>query len=61
MSIPATNDGLTIAELELPSEDAQFEKPSWLGAEVTGDRRYYAARLSIEPYSNWSGRQSGVG
>ena len=36
---------LIIAEIELASEDEQFEKPDWLGEEVTGDPRYYNANL----------------
>ena len=38
--------GLVIAEIELPSEEAQFERPKWLGKEVTGKRRYYNAQLA---------------
>lgn len=40
------HEGLVIAELELQSEDEEFEKPEWLGAEVTGDERYYNAYLA---------------
>ena len=47
------NEGLTIAELELPSEDAAFEKPGWLGEEVTGDVRYFNSMLMKNPYKNW--------
>lgn len=45
------NEGLVIAEIELSSEEETFEKPEWLGEEVTGDRRYYNARLigSLRP------------
>jgi len=39
------NEGLIIAEIELPSENAVFTKPEWLGAEVTGDKRYYNSML----------------
>ena len=38
--------GLVIAEIELPSEQAQFERPQWLGKEVTGKKRYYNAQLA---------------
>lgn len=38
--------GLIVAEIELPSEDADFARPSWLGPEITGDRRYYNADLA---------------
>jgi adenylate cyclase len=39
------NEGLIIAEIELPSEDAVVSKPEWLGAVVTGDKRYYNSML----------------
>ena len=38
---------------ELGAPDEAFERPSWLGEEVTGDRRYYNASLSRNPYKNW--------
>ncbi|WP_310378793.1 CYTH domain-containing protein [Flavobacterium sp.] len=47
------NDGLIIAEIELNSENEPFDKPDWLGKEVTTDSRYYNAYLSINPYKNW--------
>ncbi len=47
------NAGLIIAEVELKSEDEYFEKPAWLGEEVTGDIRYYNSYLSGNPYSRW--------
>jgi adenylate cyclase len=47
------NDGLIVAELELPSEDAAYPRPTWLGAEVTDDPRYLNARLAVEPFSRW--------
>lgn len=47
------NDGLTVAEIELPDENAQFERPAWLGEEVTGDVRYYNSMLMKNPYKNW--------
>ena len=47
------NQGLIIAEIELKSETEQFLKPDWLGAEVTGDEKYYNAYLSNHPYQNW--------
>lgn len=46
------NEGLILAEIELQSEDEPFEKPEWLGKEVTGDPRYYNAMLSKKPYKN---------
>ena len=47
------NECLTIAELELESETTSFSKPVWLGEEITGDKRYYNAQLSIKPYKQW--------
>ncbi|MBQ2187222.1 MAG: CYTH domain-containing protein [Bacteroidales bacterium] len=47
------NEGLVMAEIELESENDLFDKPSWLGKEVTGDKRYYNAYLSKKPYKNW--------
>lgn len=44
------NEGLVIAEIELQSENENFEKPSWLGKEVTNDKRYYNSYLSKNPY-----------
>jgi adenylate cyclase len=47
------NTGLIIAEIELNDENESFEKPNWLGAEITGDERYYNAFLSNSSYKNW--------
>ena len=47
------NEGLTVAEVELESEDQSFEKPEWLGEEVTGDVKYYNSMLMKNPYKNW--------
>ncbi len=47
------NQGLVIAELELDSEDESFERPDWLGREVTGDPRYYNSSLIGKPYRDW--------
>lgn len=47
------NSGLLIAEIELNSEEEIFEKPDWLGKEVTGDIRYYNSSLSKQPYNSW--------
>jgi adenylate cyclase len=47
------NDGLIVAEVELESEDQVFTKPEWVGAEVTGDPRYYNANLIANQYKNW--------
>jgi len=47
------NEGLTVAEIELPSEDKEFSKPEWLGTEVTGQVDYYNSMLMKNPYKNW--------
>ena len=47
------NAGLTVAEVELASEDEAFEKPAFIGQEVTGDRRYYNSQLRCNPYCRW--------
>ena len=47
------NEGLIIAEIELNSESETFEKPNWLGEEVTNDERYYNAYLSKNPFKEW--------
>ena len=47
------NDGLTVAEIELPSEDTAFSKPAWLGEEVTGQVKYYNSMLMKNPYKDW--------
>lgn len=47
------NEGLTVAEIELPTEETTFEKPEWLGEEVTGDVRFYNSMLMKNPYKNW--------
>ena len=47
------NQGLILAEIELQSETESFDKPNWLGIEVTNDSRYYNAFLSQHPYKYW--------
>lgn len=47
------NEGLTLAEIELSSEDETFDRPPFLGTEVTGDRRYYNSQLRVHPYKEW--------
>lgn len=47
------NEGLVIAEVELSSENEPFERPIWLGDEVTGDSRYYNSMLMKNPYKLW--------
>ena len=48
------NAGLVVAEVELTSPDEAFERPAWLGAEVTGVPRYYNSELSVRPFRMWS-------
>jgi CYTH domain-containing protein len=47
------NEGLVMAEIELGNEEENFPRPSWLGEEVTGDKRYYNSYLTIRPYKTW--------
>jgi CYTH domain-containing protein len=47
------NDGLILAEVELNSEDELYEKPSFIGEEVTGDIRYYNSNLMKHPFRTW--------
>lgn len=48
------NDGLIVAEVELPAVDASFPRPSWLGREVSALLRYYNVNLIAHPYRQWS-------
>lgn len=48
------NQGLILAEIELQAENETFQKPNWLGKEVTGDVRYYNSQLSLVPYKEWN-------
>jgi adenylate cyclase len=47
------NQGLVLAEIELDSEQQQFDKPEWIGDDVTGDKRYYNSNLARHPFSSW--------
>jgi adenylate cyclase len=47
------NQGLVVAEVELSIETESFEKPAWLGEEVTGDVKYYNSMLMKTPYTKW--------
>ena len=47
------NQGLVVAEIELESEEQQFDKPDWIGDEVTDDRRYFNSSLIRNPFSTW--------
>ena len=48
------NDGLVMAEVELSAADEPYEKPDFIGQEVTGDRRYYNSHLRLNPYRLWA-------
>lgn len=48
------NEGLIVAEIELKSEDQAFEKPEWIGEEVSGDPRYFNSMLVAHPYTTWN-------
>lgn len=47
------NQGLLMAEVELTSEDEPFVKLPFIGEEVTGDARYYNAKLMKQPFTTW--------
>lgn len=47
------NAGLLVAEIELTSADEAFDRPAWLGDEVSLDQRYYNSNLSKQPYTQW--------
>ena len=49
------NEGLVIAEVELEREDESYEKPDFIGREVTGDRRFYNSHLLRYPFNHWKG------
>ncbi|MCI1681319.1 MAG: CYTH domain-containing protein [Bacteroides sp.] len=51
------NEGLVIAEVELGSEDEVFEKPDFIGREVSGDIRYYNSQLMKNPFSSWDHKE----
>ena len=55
------NAGLTVAEVELASEDEAFARPDFIGTEVTGDRRYYNSQLLVHPYCSWMETGKGDG
>jgi len=48
------NAGLVVAEIELDRAERDFDRPDWLGEEVTGDRRFYNADLAKHPYRGWT-------
>lgn len=47
------NEGLIVAEVELSSEDQVFNKPTWIGEEISSDPRYFNSNLVANPYSTW--------
>ena len=47
-------EGLVMAEIELSDPDEPFDRPDWLGEEVTGDHRYYNSSLARHPFKTWS-------
>lgn len=47
------NAGLLVAEIELNSESETFEKPEWIGEEISHDARYYNVCLQENPFKNW--------
>ncbi len=47
------NEGLIVAEIELESEDQKFNKPDWIGDEVSGDPRYFNSNLIANPFTTW--------
>ena len=49
------NTGLIVAEIELENEDQRFDKPAWVGEEVTGDQRYFNSNLIKTPFTRWLG------
>lgn len=53
------NAGLVVAEVELSSEDEDYERPDFIGKEVTGDRRYYNSNLRRHPYCDWNDEAAG--
>jgi adenylate cyclase len=53
------NAGLVVAELELDDADEAFERPAWLGDEVTHLERYYNFNLATRPYARWSADERG--
>jgi adenylate cyclase len=55
------NAGLVLAEVELESETDTVEIPPWVGREVTGEQRYYAAKLTVHPFRAWSATETGEG
>lgn len=53
------SEGLVVAEIELGAEDEVFQRPSWIGIEVSDDRRYSNSHLSEHPFSSWDPQNEG--
>ena len=51
------NDGLVVAEVELPSETAEVTLPAWVEREVTGEKCYYNSSLIVHPYRSWTAKE----
>ena len=47
------NEGLVVAEIELPDENAPFDRPDWIGEEVSDDPRYFNSNLVAHPFRSW--------
>ncbi|MDR2222388.1 MAG: CYTH domain-containing protein [Flavobacteriaceae bacterium] len=47
------NDGLIIAEIELTDANEMFEKPEWLGEEITNQKQYYNSYIATTPFKDW--------
>jgi adenylate cyclase len=54
------NKGLIVAEIELDQADEQFDRPNWLGLEVTEDPKYFNSSLSTRPFTTWSPEEQGA-
>lgn len=52
------NKGLLLAEVELNSEDEEFEKPSWVKEEVTFNQKYYNEYIALHPYREWGKKET---
>lgn len=50
------NEGLVVAEIELPDPETHFERPNWLGKEVSDDPKYFNSNLIAKPFSQWDSR-----
>jgi adenylate cyclase len=55
------NDGLVIAEIELRHEDEAFDRPPWLGIEITGQSQYYNGSLARRPFRQWATYSAAAG